>query len=246
VRGSDVQKVLRAVREEAPIPPRLVCPTVPPALESECLRALAKGREDRFDSAMHPAREVQGWKEIERRQAEEALHESEALYHSLVETLPLCIWRKDRESRFTFANKRLCDALGRSLEEVLGKLDSDFLPTDLAEKYRNDDAWVIMTGKALEQAEEHVTVQGVRLHIEVHKIPILESRGEIIAQPPFRDKSTIPHAVLSSLSDITDRTRLEEDLRTARAEADRLRKEIDGTYPRPATSTARGVGPRDA
>src|SRR5262249_47283423 len=39
-----------------------------------------------------------------RKRAEEALRDSEALYHSLVESLPVCIIRKDLAGRFTFAN----------------------------------------------------------------------------------------------------------------------------------------------
>ena len=44
----------------------------------------------------------------QRRQAEEKVHASEALYHSLVETLPQNILRKDLQGRFTFANQQFC------------------------------------------------------------------------------------------------------------------------------------------
>jgi PAS domain S-box-containing protein len=193
--GPDVQKVLRAVREEEPIPPRLLCPGVPPALDSACLRALAKRGENRFETATDLALAVQSWQEIERRQAEEALRQSEALYHSLVETLPICIWRKDRESRFTFANTRLCDGLGRSPDQVIGKLDFEFFPRDLAEKYRKDDARVIKTGKALQQVEEHTTIHGQTRHVEVNKIPIVDSHGEIIGtQGMFWDVTALKRA----------------------------------------------------
>jgi PAS domain S-box-containing protein len=178
--GSDVRKLLRAVCEDEPVPPRLLCPGLPQALESACLRALAKRREDRFESAMDLAQEVQVWQETERRQAEEALRQSEALYHSLVETLPLCVWRKDRDSRFTFANKRFCDVLERPLDQIIGRNDFEFFPPDLAEKYRNDEARVIETGKALEEVEEHVTVHGEMRHVQVNKIPVVDARGEII------------------------------------------------------------------
>src|SRR5271165_2804890 len=41
----------------------------------------------------------------ERRRAVKALHETEVFYHTLVETLPQHILRKDLDGRFTFANK---------------------------------------------------------------------------------------------------------------------------------------------
>jgi len=46
---------------------------------------------------------------IERRRAEMALKDSESLYHSLLEGLPVMVLRKDLQGRFTFANQRFCD-----------------------------------------------------------------------------------------------------------------------------------------
>ena len=70
----------------------------------------------------------------QRRQAEENLRNSEALYHSLVETLPQNILRKDTQGRFTFANQQFCKILGYPLEQIIGKTDFDFFPPALAEK----------------------------------------------------------------------------------------------------------------
>ena len=50
----------------------------------------------------------------ERRRAVQALRETEVIYHSLVETLPQMILRKDLDGRFTFANQRFCAELGES------------------------------------------------------------------------------------------------------------------------------------
>ena len=68
--------------------------------------------------------------ESERR--EEALKNSEALYHSLVDTLPLCIFRKDLEGRFTFGNQAFCASLKTPLQQLVGKSDRDFYPSELA------------------------------------------------------------------------------------------------------------------
>jgi PAS domain S-box-containing protein len=137
--GPDTAAVLRKVQEEEPAPPREFWPEVPPALEALCLRALARQPADRPAAAAELALEVQGWQEFERRKAEEALRESEVLYHSLVETLPCAVARKDLEGRFTFANHRFCELVGRPLEQLLGKTGFDIYPTDMAEKFRRDD-----------------------------------------------------------------------------------------------------------
>src|SRR5206468_9315819 len=91
----------------------------------------------------------------ERKRVVEELKDSEALYHSLVETLPLNILRKDRQGRFTFANQRFCDTLGSPLAQILGRTDFDFYPAALAEKYQQDDRRVMDTCEAFEDGEEH-------------------------------------------------------------------------------------------
>jgi two-component system, NtrC family, sensor kinase len=117
---------------------------------------------------------------LERKQIEDALRESEAFYHSLVESLPQNIIRKDREGRFTFANQRCCTSMGKPLEQVVGKTDYDLFPPELAEKYRQDDLNVLATGNNLEAIEEHLTPAGDKLYVQIVKSPIYDSQGEMI------------------------------------------------------------------
>src|SRR5437016_7012350 len=91
----------------------------------------------------------------QRRQVEEKLRDSEALYQSLVENLPQNIFRKDLQERFTFANQQFCKVLGKKLEEIKGKTDFDFFPKELAEKYQRDDRRVLETGKPYQTVEEN-------------------------------------------------------------------------------------------
>jgi two-component system, NtrC family, sensor kinase len=135
----------------------------------------------------------------ELRKAQEALRESEVFYHSLVGTLPQSILRKDLEGRFTFGNQRFCAALGRPLEEVLGKTDADFYPAKLADKYRRDDARVIDSGIGFETVEEHVTQHGEKLYVQVIKTPLFDSLGRTIG-------------IQGIFWDVTARRRAEEQL----------------------------------
>jgi PAS domain S-box-containing protein len=176
--GDSTEEVLRKVREEEPAPPRRLWPEVPPALEALCLRALAKRPEDRPAAAGDLAREVQGWQERERRQAEEALRESEALYHSLVENLPCVVVRKDLEGRFTFANHCFGELVGRPADEVLGRTDFDYFPAALAEKYRRDDRQVLDTGGVLEVIEEVPGAAGPR-YFHVLKTAVRDAAGKV-------------------------------------------------------------------
>jgi PAS domain S-box-containing protein len=117
---------------------------------------------------------------IARKWAEQALRDSEALYHSLVETVPLSIFRKDRQGRFTFGNRRFLESLRRPFDQVRGRTDYDFYPPDLAEKYRRDDEKVLASGKVLELIEEHCQPGGEKLYVQVLKAPVYDSRQEVV------------------------------------------------------------------
>ena len=115
----------------------------------------------------------------ERKRAEEAVRHSEALYHSLVDTLPICIFRKDQRGRFTFGNKAFCNWLKRPPEEILGKTDLDFYPRELALKYIHDDRRVLEGGEILEAIEEHEKPEEARIYVQVLKAPLFGPTGEV-------------------------------------------------------------------
>lgn len=145
----------------------------------------------------------------QRDEVQRALWESEVIYHSLVETLPQSILRKDLEGRFTFANKRFCAELGRDSQDIVGKTDFDFFPKELAEKYREDDRRVIESGRAIDVVEKHVTPRGDALYVQVMKTPLLGPDGETIG-------------VQGIFWDVTKRVRAEEQLREKNAELEAL------------------------
>jgi sigma-B regulation protein RsbU (phosphoserine phosphatase) len=105
---------------------------------------------------------------------------SEALYHSLVETMPQNVFRKDVQGRFTFANQQYCDHYGAKLADILGKTDFDFFPVELAKKYQGDDQRVMATGQTLEIVEEHQPFGQERGYVKVVKTPLHGPEGEVI------------------------------------------------------------------
>jgi PAS domain S-box-containing protein len=135
----------------------------------------------------------------ERRRAEDALRDSELLYHSLVECLPQNIFRKDKAGRFTFGNRRFCEVLGRSPEGILGKTDFDFFPAALAEKYQCDDRRVMESRQTFETVEEHLTPDRGKIHVQVVKTPLYDAEGEVIG-------------VQGIFWDVTERKKMEEAL----------------------------------
>ncbi|MEK6260142.1 MAG: PAS domain-containing protein [Planctomycetota bacterium] len=112
--------------------------------------------------------------------AREALRASEAHYQSLVETLPLSVFRKDADYHLVFGNQRFCEALGQPLEAFYGLTDFDLFPPDLAEKYRRDDQRIIETGATIEDIEELIHADGQRSYIQVFKGPVRDAAGKVI------------------------------------------------------------------
>jgi PAS domain S-box-containing protein len=135
----------------------------------------------------------------DRKLTEGALRNSEVLYHSLVESLPQNIFRKDREGRFTFANTRFCNTIGKPLAEILGKTDYDFFPPELAAKYYRDDLRVFETLQAFETVEAHQTPDHGKIYVQVMKLPLYDHSGQVVG-------------IQGIFWDVTERKRMEEDL----------------------------------
>lgn len=149
--------------------------------------------------------------ELARSQIE--LRDSEALYHSLVETLPQNIFRKDLQERFTFANQQFCKTLGKPLAEIVGKTDYDFFPQQLAAKYQQDDASVMKSGRSFEVVEEHVLHTGEKLYVQVVKTPLIGAQGQIIG-------------LQGMFWDITEQKLADERIRKAHDELARSQEEL--------------------
>ncbi len=150
----------------------------------------------------------------EQKKAEEALKNSEAVYHSLVENLPLNVFRQDLDGRHTFANKAYCESLDRPLEGVLGQTDFDFFPAELAEKYRHDDMRIMGGREVYRDIERHVGAAGEQLHVEVVKAPVYDFRGEVVG-------------VQGAYWDVTDRVLAQERLKETAEELKRSNEELE-------------------
>jgi sigma-B regulation protein RsbU (phosphoserine phosphatase) len=147
------------------------------------------------------------------RQTEMSLRNSESLYHSLVETMPQNVFRKDLQGRFTFANQQYCKHYQCKLEDILGKSDFDFFPKELAEKYEKDDRHVMETGQSCEIIEEHQPLGQEKTIVQVVKTPLYGADGSIIG-------------LQGIFWDITAQKLAEEQIRRANAELARSREEL--------------------
>lgn len=209
--GEDIDSLIDRMLNDDPEPPGQLAAQVPRNLEFMCLRALAKNPDHRYDSALEMADGVRRWQESQRQEALDALKESEALYHGLVEALPMVVWRKDTEGRFTFISPGWTDLFGWASEDIVGKTDFDIMPAELAEKYLRDDQQILQTGEGLELEEETTISDGRIIHIRAFKMPVRNASHAIIGTQGF-------------LWDDSEHKRLQETLLKTQQNLDECRK----------------------
>jgi PAS domain S-box-containing protein len=150
---------------------------------------------------------------LERRQMAEALKNSRTLYYSLVENLPVHIWRTDVAGRFTFVNLRRCESLGVAQEDILGKTIFDFYTLASAQLCAQADRIVQESNEPLEDIVEFETLSGRHGFEQVLKTPILDSEGRVLG-------------VQGISWDVTERKRAEEEMRRIQRQVERTNADL--------------------
>jgi PAS domain S-box-containing protein len=137
----------------------------------------------------------------ERTQIAEAINEQRAFLRQVIDIDPNFIFAKDRQGRFTLVNQAVADAFGTTVQEVIGKRDTDFTAdAQEVESFRSMDLEVMETLQERFIPEERITdAQGKIRWLQTVKRPIVGADS----------KATL---VLGSSTDITHRKLVEEKL----------------------------------
>ena len=138
----------------------------------------------------------------DRKQAEKSLQESQQFIQTVIDTVPLPLFWKDRSSVFLGCNQQFVRILGApSSKEVVGKTDFDLLPTEEeASAFQADDRGVMESGQAKLGIEEMLTfANGEQRWLETHKAPLRDWSGNVIG-------------MVGTFQDVTDRKQAELEL----------------------------------
>jgi PAS domain S-box-containing protein len=164
----------------------------------------------RIESLLAVSRDIS-----ERKQAEEALQESDKIFKQFMENSPNYVFFKNDKDQAIRLSSNYEKMLGKPMHELLGKTMDDLFPSDLAKSMIADDLRVLNEGKQITVEEE---LNG-RFYTTI-KFPIL-----VEGKPRYLAGYTI---------DITERKQAEEEL-----------KESEERFRRAITATKDGLWERD-
>jgi diguanylate cyclase (GGDEF)-like protein/PAS domain S-box-containing protein len=121
---------------------------------------------------------------LRRKVAEKTRHlaASEDMLATLLNSVEAFIYIKDSELRYQYANRKMCDLFGRSLEEVVGRGDADFFDAATADNLRDNDLRVLEHGErvALEEINTSADGRHTQTYMSV-KLPLRKPDGSIYA-----------------------------------------------------------------
>ena len=168
-----------------------------------------KGSDGRVAAVMGIMRDVS-----ERVIAQESLAVREAYLRAMLDNFPFLVWLKDPEGHFLAVNEPFAHACGRhNPSDVVGLTDFDVWPQNLAQRYVDDDRSV-MESRKQKDVEEPIVIRGSSRWFETFKTPILDKNGKVLGTTGFA-------------RDITERQRLDQELRAQREQLRALAAHVE-------------------
>jgi len=162
------------------------------------------------------------------RTAHSLLADLDAL-RGIVDAVPHPIFVKDEASRFLIVNRIMCEIMGHSFEELVGRTDFDFVPQEQAELFRANDLSVLETGEPNTSEEALTDGAGMLRTVVTRKTRlVLKSGARLVVGcltdiTEFRRAEALirHHAEHDHLTGLANRGLFQERLRSAIDEAAR-------------------------
>ncbi len=148
----------------------------------------------------------------QKRQSDLALRETRKRLQSIMDNTKAIIYIKDRTGRYMMVNRQMENLLDISKDEIIGKTDYDVFPGEAAAFFHTNDRKVLDT-------ETHFSFEEVFPH-----------RNELFTylsiKFPLYDTNGNAYAICGISTDITERKKMEKQIRSSLREKEVLLKEI--------------------
>ena len=150
-------------------------------------------------------------------QTESALRESQKMLQLIIDTIPMSIFWKDKDSVYLGCNKAFIEECGLiTLDEVVGKTPFDLFDASTAKTIIERDQSVINTNQAqFSLSESYARTDGSMAWREISLIPLRDERGHAVG-------------VLGVWQDVTERNRAEERLKRTLDDMERFNQLMRG------------------
>lgn len=138
------------------------------------------------------------------KRAERLVRDRTELLSGLLESIPEIVFFKDRAGAYLGCNSEFARLVGRPHAEIVGRTDLDLFSREFASDFQSQDRLILEQGKPRHNEEWIVYPDGTRLLVDTLKAPLRDSTGRIIG-------------LVAASRDMTERRRLEDELRQSHA-----------------------------
>jgi len=140
-----------------------------------------------------------------RKLAELSLRNSEHTLSDVLENVDSYIYLKDIHGHYLYANAKVCELFGKTMDAVIGQSDEYFFDAETSNILRANDNQVLLEGKTVRTEETNLTIKnGVPTTYLSVKLPLRNDAGEI-------------YALCGISTEITDLKRVQQTLQKSEA-----------------------------
>lgn len=148
---------------------------------------MKQGEEISAENSNDCAIEAHNFKETTNKEGNELFRKSESLLLSILAHLPDPIFVKDINHQWVFVNQKICDLIGYSEREILGKSDYDLFTKEQADEIWKTDTLILSEGIENEFVEFISTSKGNIRKIATKKKILIDKNGTKFLVGTIRD-----------------------------------------------------------
>lgn len=134
----------------------------------------------------------------EKKRLEDELREQKALLAVILDNVDALVYMKGEDRRFRYANQHLAEVFGVPVADIVGKLDGQLMPREVADRFWRQDQAILASGQRSVSEQEVVDANGRARHYWSVVVPWTLTDGS--------------RAVIGLSTDITELHELKEEL----------------------------------